>query len=66
MSTLLKKSQEAMPFNLQRLSPVEVLTGRNKVQELLEYQLDLTPLQSKTSKLLVFIQILRRPKILRC
>ena len=66
MSTLLKKSQEAMPFNLQRLSPVEVLTGRNKVQELLEYQLDLTPLQSKTSKLLVFIQILRHPKILRC
>lgn len=66
MSTLLKKSQEAMPFNLQRLSPVEVLTGRNKVQELLEYQLDLTPLQSKTSKLLVFIQILHHPKILRC
>ena len=66
MLTLLKKSQEAMPFNLQRLSPVEVLTGRNKVQELLEYQLDLTPLQSKTSKLLVFIQILHHPKILRC
>ena len=66
MLTLLKKSQETMPFNLQRLSPVEVLTGRNKVQELLEYQLDLTPLQIKTSKLLVFIQILRRPKILRC
>ena len=66
MLTLLKKSQETMPFNLQRLSPVEVLTGRSKVQELLEYQLDLTPLQSKTSKLLVFIQILRHPKILRC